>query len=48
MHCEQSRIQLQLALAAGYDFARIQKLFEEDIRDTVYNPATAFYHGIDL
>ncbi|KAK7398211.1 hypothetical protein QQX98_012414 [Neonectria punicea] len=48
LHGEQSRIQLQLALASGYDVAGIRKLFEGDIRDAVYNRATAFYNGTTL
>ncbi|PYH89068.1 Asparaginase/glutaminase [Aspergillus ellipticus CBS 707.79] len=48
LHGEQSRIQLQLALASGYDFAGIQDLFEGDIRAAVYNSATRFYNGTDL
>ncbi|KFA52979.1 hypothetical protein S40293_09165 [Stachybotrys chartarum IBT 40293] len=43
MHGEQSRIQLQLALASGYDVDGIRRLFEDDIRRAVYNDATAFY-----
>ncbi|KAK8843918.1 hypothetical protein IAR55_006710 [Kwoniella newhampshirensis] len=45
LHGEQSRIQLQLAMASGYDFDGIRRLFEGDIRATVYNSATAFYNG---
>ncbi|KPM39652.1 hypothetical protein AK830_g6906 [Neonectria ditissima] len=48
LHGEQSRIQLQLALASGYDVAGIRKLFEGDIRKAVYNRATAFYHATTL
>ncbi|KAH7136872.1 Asparaginase/glutaminase [Dactylonectria estremocensis] len=48
MHGEQSRIQLQLALASGYKVKSIRKLFEGDIRKTVYNQATSFYEGVNL
>jgi L-asparaginase len=48
LHGEQSRIQLQLALASGYDVDEIRKLFEGDIRRAVYNEATAFYNGTTL
>ncbi|KAH8679446.1 Asparaginase/glutaminase [Ilyonectria robusta] len=48
LHGEQSRIQLQLALASGYTVSGIRKLFEGDIRKAVYNDATAFYNGTDL
>ncbi|RFN47447.1 l-asparaginase [Fusarium flagelliforme] len=42
---ENARIQLQLALGAGYDFDGIQKLFEGDVRTAVYNEATTFFNG---
>ncbi|KAM0382065.1 hypothetical protein ACHAPY_004048 [Fusarium culmorum] len=42
---EKARIQLQLALGAGYDFKGIQKLFEGEVRKAVYNDATAFFNG---
>ncbi|CAG7559335.1 unnamed protein product [Fusarium equiseti] len=42
---ENARVQLQLALGAGYDFDGIQKLFEGDIRTAVYNKATSFFNG---
>ncbi|KAJ4267791.1 hypothetical protein NW762_003906 [Fusarium torreyae] len=45
---ENARVQLQLALAAGYDFDGIQKLFEGDIRKALYNDATAFFNGTVL
>lgn len=45
LHGEQSRIQLQLALASGYDVKGIRKLFEGDIRAAVYNSATSFYNA---
>lgn len=45
---EQSRIQLQLALAAGYDYRRIAQLFEGYVRRVVYNEATAFYNGTQV
>ncbi|WKT42172.1 Asparaginase/glutaminase-like [Fusarium oxysporum f. sp. vasinfectum] len=48
LHGEQSRIQLQLAMASGYDVDDIRKLFEGDIRAAVYNKATAFYNGTTL
>ncbi|KAF2127106.1 Asparaginase/glutaminase [Dothidotthia symphoricarpi CBS 119687] len=48
LHGEQSRIQLQLAMASGYDVAGIRKLFEGDIRKAVYNDATAFYNATTL
>ncbi|KAL3475988.1 Asparaginase/glutaminase [Aspergillus californicus] len=48
MHGEQSRIQLQLALATGYDVDGIRELFEGDIRRAVYNEATAFYNATTL
>lgn len=48
MHGEQSRIQLQLALASGYKVKSIRKLFEGDIRKAVYNKATSFYGGVNL
>ncbi|KAM0552481.1 hypothetical protein ACHAPJ_007809 [Fusarium lateritium] len=48
MRGENARVQLQLALAAGYDFDGIQKLFEGDIRKALYNDATAFFNGTVL
>lgn len=48
MHGEQSRIQLQLALATGYGVDGIRELFEGDIRRAVYNEATAFYNATAL
>ncbi|PYH80198.1 Asparaginase/glutaminase [Aspergillus uvarum CBS 121591] len=48
MHGEQSRIQLQLALASGNSVADIRRLFEGEIRTAVYNSATQFYNGTDL
>ncbi|RDW84886.1 asparaginase [Coleophoma cylindrospora] len=48
MHGEQSRIQLQLALASGYNVDGIRKLFEGEIRAAVYNSATSFYNGTVL
>ncbi|QPC68652.1 hypothetical protein HYE67_010883 [Fusarium culmorum] len=45
---EKARIQLQLALGAGYDFKGIQKLFEGEVRKAVYNDATAFFNGTVL
>ncbi|RBR24783.1 uncharacterized protein FIESC28_02444 [Fusarium coffeatum] len=42
---ENARIQLQLALGAGYDFDGIQKLFGDDVRTAIYNEATAFFNG---
>ncbi|CEI67013.1 unnamed protein product [Fusarium venenatum] len=45
---ENARIQLQLALGAGYDFEGIQKLFEGEVRNAVYNDATAFFNGTIL
>ncbi|RGP72232.1 asparaginase glutaminase [Fusarium sporotrichioides] len=45
---ENARIQLQLALGAGYDFDGIQKLFEGEVRKAVYNSATAFFNGTVL
>lgn len=44
---EQSRIQLQLALAAGYEDDYIRQLFEGELRRAVYNDTTAFYNGTD-
>ncbi|KAL3608298.1 hypothetical protein FPOAC2_03292 [Fusarium poae] len=45
---ENARIQLQLALGAGYDFEGIQKLFEGEVRKAVYNDATTFFNGTVL
>ncbi|PVH75665.1 Asparaginase/glutaminase, partial [Cadophora sp. DSE1049] len=48
LHGEQARIQLQLAVASGYNVDMIRKLFEGAIRKSVYNSATAFYNGTNL
>ncbi|RAH75037.1 asparaginase [Aspergillus aculeatinus CBS 121060] len=48
LHGEQSRIQLQLALATGHDVDGIRKLFEGDIRKAVYTNATSYYNFATL
>ncbi|KOS38810.1 hypothetical protein ACN38_g10376 [Penicillium nordicum] len=37
LHDEQSRIQLQLALASGFEFTKIRRIFEGEIRKAVFN-----------
>jgi hypothetical protein len=48
LHGEQSRIQLQLCLASGYNINQTRAVFESEIRAAVYNPATSFYNGTNL
>lgn len=48
MHDEQSRTQLQLALASGYGFDATRKLFEAEICNVVYTPATDYYNATSL
>ncbi|KAJ5770462.1 Asparaginase/glutaminase [Penicillium nucicola] len=48
LHGEQSRIQLQLALASGFEFDEIRRLFEGEIRRAVYNYATTFYNATNV
>lgn len=48
LHGEQSRIQLQLALASGFEFTEIRRIFEGEIRAAVFNSATPYYNATSV
>ncbi|KAJ5877069.1 hypothetical protein N7455_000534 [Penicillium solitum] len=48
LHGEQSRIQLQLALASGFEFTEIRRIFEGEIRKAVFNSATTYYNATSV